>query len=85
MDRQDKQDLLYLYRTVLTVNNLSIQTPKSCLSCLSMFESVSPFIYPCQTSRITALSRPFLLPPVTVIIFYRTRKPILDRTPETYP
>ena len=26
MDRQDKQDLLYLYRTVMAVNNRSKQT-----------------------------------------------------------
>ena len=47
-----------------------------------MFESVSPFMYPCQSRRIAVLPAPFPFRPLTVIIFDRTRKPILDRTPK---
>ena len=58
-----------------------------------MFESVPPYagrtvrrarplVRPKRQPCRIAHPRPFLLPPLTVIIFYRTWKPILNRTPK---
>ena len=36
----DRQDFLYLFGTVIDGQNRYQQIPESCLSCLSMFESL---------------------------------------------